>query len=165
MEATIQSAIRDYAGPIHLVGQSLGGALLQKALTNLKAQGAVSQKIKSVVIEGSFSSYSKIATDVLSRFWLTWPFQWLGYLLISDQQSPLDSIRELAPTPILVIHGDSDSVVPIRFGESIFNHAVEPKVFWRVEGGRHIDTFISPIHGQHYRQKLVEYWDQVNRNG
>ena len=40
--------------------------------------------------------------------------------------------------PILMAHGTSDRVVPIRFGEKLFALANPPKAFWRVEGAGHL---------------------------
>ncbi len=163
VESVIREAITTAPGPIYLIGQSLGGALLMKAMINLRQTNSDLAKVQSVVIDSSFYSYSKIATDVLSRSWLTWPFQWLGYLLISDQQSPGDSISKISPTPLLVIHGDADSVVPQKFGKRIHELAAEPKTFWPVAGGRHIDTFVSPVHGEEYRGRLLKYWEGLKR--
>ena len=41
--------------------------------------------------------------------------------------------------PLLVLHGDADRVVPIRFGERLFALAREPKRFVRFPGGGHVN--------------------------
>jgi len=46
--------------------------------------------------------------------------------------------------PILIAHGDADSVIPFAMGQAMFALANEPKLFVRVEGGDHADL---PQHG------------------
>ena len=41
--------------------------------------------------------------------------------------------------PLLVLHGEADRVVPIRFGEALFALAREPKRFVRFPQGGHVD--------------------------
>jgi fermentation-respiration switch protein FrsA (DUF1100 family) len=60
--------------------------------------------------------------------------------------------------PLLIMHGEADRVINIRFGERLFAMAREPKQFVRFPGGGHdnldefgaIDTvrrFIGAPHG------------------
>jgi hypothetical protein len=39
--------------------------------------------------------------------------------------------------PLLVLHGDHDTVVPIEYGERLFGLAPEPKRFVRYPDGEH----------------------------
>ncbi len=135
------------------VGQSLGGAVLARAIPDFKKR----QNIKAVVIDSSFYSYQAIAVDVLSRGWITWPFQWLGSIWISDQYSPERYYSDLSPIPLLVIHGAQDKVIPYSFGEKIFELAQEPKAMLKVEGGDHIDAMSTQKHGKQYQQKLLDW--------
>lgn len=132
-------------------GQSLGGAVLTRALEDISERS----RIKAVVIESSFDDYHRISCDVLSRFWLTWPFQWLGNILVADALSPEASFAKISPIPLLVIHGDRDRVVPARFGESIYSRALAPKTIWRIRGGVHIGAMNEPSH--FYREALINY--------
>jgi fermentation-respiration switch protein FrsA (DUF1100 family) len=104
-------------------------------------------RIALVTIEGSFHSYQAIARDVLSRQWSTWLFQPLASVLISDTWSPEEFVARVSPIPLLVIHGETDSVVPFPFGEKLFSLAREPKKFWRISDGGHIDLHRQPTRG------------------
>lgn len=137
------------------LGQSLGGAVLLKALDGLKDRA----RVRAVVIDGSFHSYQEISRDILSRFWLVWPLQPLAYVLMSDEYSPEDSIERVSPIPLLVIHGDRDPVIPIGFGHEIYERAKPPKSFWMIKGGGHIDSMIA--FGGRYRERLLEYLDRL----
>lgn len=132
-------------------GQSLGGAILMRALYDFKDK----DKLDAVVIESSFSSYRRIAMEKLALSRVTWIFQPLAYLLVSDSYAPEDKIKTISPVPILVIHGDADVIVPVHHGEKIYSLAGQPKTFWEVPNGRHIDSMRK--HGGKYRQNLIEY--------
>lgn len=43
--------------------------------------------------------------------------------------------------PILIIHGDSDEIVPVSMGEKLFEAANKPKFFYSIKGANHNDTF------------------------
>lgn len=136
-------------------GQSLGGALAVASIS----QGGFSG-IRALVLESPFSSYRSIAQDKLSRFFLTWPLQRpLSRLLISDRFSPAELIGGLPSFPILVIHGDSDPIIPYREGKILFERAREPKEFWTVPGGRHTQAFTR--FGSLYRPKLEEFFTKA----
>ena len=84
-------------------GQSLGGTIVLSALIDFKA----AEEIDAIVVESSFLSYKEIAVEKLSLSWLTWPFQPLAYFLVSDRFSPQNTLKNLSPIPLLIIHGDS----------------------------------------------------------
>lgn len=135
-------------------GQSLGGALSVASL----CQGHFrdNSRIKAVILESTFDSYVDMADDVLSRSWLSWPLQWpLSRLLISDQYAPKRLMKDLPRVPILVIHGDHDSVVPYRFGKRLFQKTLSPKTFWRVKGGGHLETFTR--FGSKFKPRLIRF--------
>ncbi|MCP4579010.1 MAG: alpha/beta hydrolase [Deltaproteobacteria bacterium] len=140
---------------IVLYGQSLGGIVLLKALESVAEREA----IKCVVIESSFLSYQEIARDKLRGFWLFWPFQLLAYLLISDQYNALEAVGRISPIPLLVIHGRKDEIVPIHFGREVFSLAREPKTFWEIEQGVHINAMSDS--NTNYRKKLLDYLNAV----
>ena len=60
-------------------------------------------------------------------------------------------------SPLLVIHGDRDELVPLDMGQQLFEAANEPKRFYNVTGASHNDTYI--IGGDAYFDAL-ESWIQ-----
>ena len=44
-------------------------------------------------------------------------------------------------SPLLVVHGDEDGVIPIASGRALFEAANEPKRFEVIEGGGHTDLY------------------------
>jgi fermentation-respiration switch protein FrsA (DUF1100 family) len=142
-----------------LYGQSLGGAVLMRAYRDIRANEALHDRVRALVIESSFYSYKAIGRSLLARTWLTFLFQPLAYVLVSDEFSPEDDIAKISPTPLLVIHGQEDPVIPFSFGENIFKRAKEPKTFWKIEQGHHIDTMSR--HQGAYREKLIQFLDSL----
>jgi fermentation-respiration switch protein FrsA (DUF1100 family) len=140
-----------------LFGQSLGTGVLARDYQDVTDRS----RILSVVMEAPFTSYKAMAREFLSRSFVTWLLQPLGSLLVSDAYSPEHSYAKISPTPLLVVHGDQDQVVPFHQGELVFAGAHEPKMFWRVAGARHLQAF-DVNHGE-YRRKILAYWDGLRR--
>ncbi len=136
-------------------GQSIGGNILVRAMDDLENK----TEIDAIVLESSFSSYREISKEKLSLTCITWPFQPLVYVIMSDKYSSQNSIKRLPSVPLLVIHGDNDKIVPIHHGKKIYDLANEPKEFWRIKGGRHINAM--HINGGIYREKLVDFLNKL----
>lgn len=138
-------------GKLILLGQSIGGALAIAA-----AAQAPQEDIAAVVVEGSFSSYQRIARDKLGGVFLTWALQWpLSLIFVRDTYSPEDWVSHLSPIPVLFIHGTADPVVPYYHAQILYKAAKAPKFLWTIEEGAHIQAFT--VHGNTYRQKLLDF--------
>ena len=132
-------------------GQSLGGSLLLKTLRDLPRD----ENLKFIVVEGAFSSYPGIAREKLAQTWVTWPFQWLAYLLVSGTWSPdRPELARISPTPILFIYSEQDPIVPIHHGERMYRRLGEPKEFWRIPEPGHVN--VSYVNRGNYREKLIQ---------
>lgn len=134
-------------------GQSLGGAI---AIYNV-AHSPYRQHIRALVTESAFASYRQIAREKLSGFWLTWPLQWPLSWTVSDAYSPSATVVNVSPIPLLIIHGDRDSIVPLHHGQQLYDLAREPKELWVVPDGGHILAFEHQI----YRDRFVAYLTKV----
>lgn len=133
------------AGRLVSYGHSLGGAKSVTALSGNQVAG-----LRAVVIDGAFASYRAMARVVGGE---------LGANLITDEFSPKDFIGKISGTPLLVVHGDSDQVVPLSQGKELFNLANEPKTLFEVKDGRHGDA-LARENGA-YRKRMLEWLDGV----
>lgn len=140
-------------GPVIVFGQSLGGAIAFYGSATSKLKGS----IDALVVESTFASYRDVAQDKFAGFFLTWPLQWPLARLIPDDVSPIGVVQQLPHIPLLVIHGDADRIVPIKFGKALYAAAHEPKTFWEIPNGHHTQAFRT----QANREKLVNYLHQV----
>jgi len=91
--------------------------------------------------------------DKLSEFCLTWPLQWVPSLSISDKFSPISVVAKVTPIPLLVIHGENDSIVPMHHAKQLYNAAKEPKHLWVVQGTDHVEAFSQMDN----RERLVDF--------
>ncbi len=158
----VKSAIRYAQGHyknVILYGQSLGGAALLGGLLDIKNR----EHIKGVVIEASFASYQRIARRKLAHFWLTWPVQWLGDVLVTDTYAPLGRVHELSPIPIVIVHGRADRVVEFVEGQDLYAEAASPKKFIAVGGANHLQC-LSHIEVRHQLVKLFDQWRSIKSN-
>lgn len=142
--------LKDYE--IHILGQSLGGAVAVCALAHCPVENA-----KGLVLDSSFSSYRKIARQKLGGFFLTWPLQYPLSFLVSDEWSPIDSIDKLK-MKMIFFHNVNDPVVPYNLGKELFDKAVAPKVWVDVEWDGHTRAFGDPE--SPYRLQLVKFLQQ-----
>ena len=108
-----------------LFGRSLGCAVA--------AEMALRHEVYAVVLESPFTSISGMARRA-------YPFlPGLG-LLVGNMYDTLDKAARI-DAPVMVLHGDSDEIVPFEMGREVFEAAPEPKRFYRIRGAGHNDTY------------------------
>jgi len=122
-------------GRVIVFGQSLGGAIAVAAVAESGFKPA------AMVLEGTFYSYRQVASAVMRRRWLTWPFCWLPYLAVSGRHSPADYIGRI-DCPKLFLHSVSDNTVPFAQGRKLYAAAGAPKEFLEVPAG-HVEAFAA----------------------
>jgi len=124
--------------PLVVLGQSLGGATAVRALAE---DGA--NDVKLLILDSAFSSYRGIARDAASRSFLSLiaPLAVAGLPpLESDPLAAMARVR----TPVLLMHGERDTVIPIAHSERLHAAAVSPARFIRIPGGQHLDALSRP---------------------
>lgn len=136
--------------PIFVYGGSLGGITALRSFEELESR----EFIKGIVLDGTFGSYQQIARYKLSLSWVTWLFQPLGYVVISDAWAP-QNFSIFKGLPKLQFHGELDQVVEPIHGEWLFKKLPEPKSFIWVKGGQHGDSFW--VDDFKYREDLLKF--------
>ena len=135
-----------------VLGQSLGGA---NALA-VMGEGYAG-RVKAIAIDSSFYSYRLITRDKIRQIpvlsWFRWP---LSYLVVSNARSPDAAIDRISPTPLMLIHGTEDQVVPYRQAQMLFAAAKAPKTFISIPGGQHTDAFLRD--DPKYRRQLIAFF-------
>jgi len=141
---------------IVIYGQSLGGAL---AIT--LAGSSKQNRIKAVIAEAPFSSYREVAEEKMNNMvFLKWFSGIAADISIDDRIAPIAFVDKIAPIPLLIVHGTDDRVVPFHHGEKLYEQAAEPKLFWVIHDGRHIQM-LSKFRSI-YRPKLLEYLSKLS---
>ncbi len=97
-------------GRILLYGESLGAGVAVKM--------AADHPVAGVILEAPYTSIAEVAQ---THVWYL-PARWL----VEDDWDVADRIGEIG-APVLVVHGEADRVIPVRFGKRVFELASEPK--------------------------------------
>jgi len=107
---------------IVLFGESLG--------TGVAVALAANHAVAGLILDAPFTS----AADVGAAAYPFVPVRWA-------MKDTFRSDRRIASVtaPLLLLHGERDPIVPIRFGEKLFALAREPKRFVRFPQGNHVD--------------------------
>lgn len=127
-------------------GHSLGGAKSVAALSGEKGED-----VAGVISFAGFSSYQKIAQKMVGEMALN---------LVTDELSPRDFIAGISPTPLLIVHGDQDSVVPVEHGRELFKKAKEPKKIIEVKGGSHNGAL--HLRNQETIKKILKWMSEIS---
>lgn len=110
--------------PVVIWGESLGTGVATRMATEYKAQ--------AVILEAPFTR----AADVGQKAYPYLPVS----LLIRDRFDSISRIRDIH-SPLLIVHGEFDDVVPIQLGRRLFETATEPKEFVMLSGAGHSNLY------------------------
>ncbi len=138
--------------PLIIYGQSMGGIVALRTVQELRGE----VPLGAIIADGTFTSFQSIARKKLSSSWVTWLFQPLVYVLLSDSWAP--DIAKIKKTPVIVIHGKQDPVVEFEFGQELYHLAAEPKSFIEVPEGQHGNLFW--VENGKFREILLGYLEQ-----
>jgi len=114
-------------GRIVLYGESLGAGVAVKMATEHSVAG--------VVLEAPYTSIADVAQ---THYWYL-PARWL----VLDKWDVADRIGKVS-APVLVVQGEADRVIPVRFGKRVFELASEPKAALFHPRAGHNDLFEYP---------------------
>jgi fermentation-respiration switch protein FrsA (DUF1100 family) len=121
-EAALDFLAHERIAPNRIVvyGESLGSGVA----THLAAQ----RQIAALILEAPFTSVAEVAQ-------YHYPFLPVS-LLVRDRFDSLSRIGTIK-APVLVLHGERDTVVPVRFGRALFDAAPKPKELWLAREAGH----------------------------
>lgn len=129
------------ASRIIVVGQSLGAALAVYYVAHSRYR----RHFRALVLDSPFCDYRQIAEEKLSEFLPNEPAKRVVDWTIPDTYSPRAAIAAVSPIPVLFIHGDKDSTVPLHHSQQLFELAGQPKQLWVVHGAGHIQALRDPV--------------------
>ena len=58
--------------------------------------------------------------------------------------APHEAVERIAPTPLLIVHGDADAFFPLEHAHQLFEAAREPKELWIEPGYGHAESAATP---------------------
>jgi uncharacterized protein len=131
-------------GRLVVFGRSLGAAVAG----NLASERTVA----GLILESAFPSIAAMAKQQFGGL----PAHWL-----LGSRFPLIERMKFIHVPILMIHGDQDSIVPFPLGEQVFQAALEPKSLYVVKGADHNN--LPVIGGAPYFAQLKQFVETVTK--
>ncbi len=127
------------ANRLVLYGESLG--------SGVAVQAAAQHEIAGLILEAPFTSVAEVAQ-------CHFPYV-PAARMVADRFDSLSRIGKVN-APILILHGDRDRIVPVRFGRALFEAAPEPKEGWFVPEGGHED--LARYGGLDAAVAFIERW-------
>jgi hypothetical protein len=122
--AALDFLTREGVAPDRLVlyGESLGSGVAVAL--------AARHKVGALILEAPFTSVAEVAQYHYSFI--------PAAALVRDRFDSLTRIGAIK-APILVLHGERDRIVPVRFGRALFDAARQPKELWLAREAGHED--------------------------
>jgi hypothetical protein len=97
----------------------------------------------------------------MAQSYLTYLLKPIAGAMVDNSESPIDDIPQISPIPLLVVHGTKDRVLNYSLGKRIFDLAQEPKEFWSIPDGQHLE-FMFREEGK-YGAKFFDRVDLISR--
>jgi uncharacterized protein len=125
--------------PRYIFGHSLGGAIAIDLAAKVEDESGT-------IVEGTFTSIPDVAS--------TMKWGWLPVGPLITQR--FESVKKVARvgSPLLVVHGENDSLIDSELGRKLYEAAAGKKRFVLVEGGSHFSTMA--MGAAKYRAALAE---------
>ncbi len=134
---------------IIVFGKSLGGAVATYTAANTPHR----DRIKALIIESAFADYRMMARGEIAKTIIGWPVQYPLSFVVNNDYSPMKWIKNVAPVPVLIMHGTGDLIVPVNHGRVLFEKALDPKQYWELSGLGHVKSWTDEA----TRKRLLEY--------
>lgn len=123
-------------------------------------------RIEALVLDSPFATMADVIATAYRKFRLpTAPLLPLANLATRlrygytfAQVRPIDVIAELAPRPILLLHGAVDSIIPVSHAHDLFDTAREPKRLEVFDGADHCGGYFADRPG--YIDLVARFLDE-----
>ncbi len=124
--------------PVVYWGRSLGGTMAAYAATVRAPDG--------LILESAFPDVRTLVRSSLPMAIVS---------LFSTFRFPAVEFMQRVNVPVLLMHGDRDSVIPFSQGQALFEKIPGPKRFFTIRGGDHND--VAPRDPRAYWEAIVEF--------
>lgn len=139
--------------PVLILGQGLIGAFSVCALANSPYKNSIS----GLIIDGSFASREDLLDERLKTLVASRPLKEMLRAATDDSYSPVMWIKEISPIPVIIIHGDHDTAIPLESGLDLYVKAQRPKELLIADGKGHEEALTD----RKIRKRLISYLDNV----
>ena len=143
---------------IGLLGHSGGGSTVLLA-------GAQIPQISAVIAQSTFTSLEdNISTGVRQLLGLP-PFPFAPLVVFWGERisgmdlhtvNPAGQVKNIAPRPLLIMHGALDPLIPVDNAHGLYQAASEPKELYILAGAHHANLY--QVGGQEYADKILRFY-------
>ena len=163
--------INDFLGAVVYARQRAPHARLGAMAYSMGASVAImacarTTEVEALVADSAFATHRSVVGYAVRRT-LHLPFalfDWITDLLLwwragyhFNQVEPLRDIGRIAPRPVLLIHGQKDSVVDPQDAPLLYEAAGEPKELWLLPNVEHCGAYFEDRAA--YVDKIVDFFD------
>jgi pimeloyl-ACP methyl ester carboxylesterase len=122
-------------------------------------------QVKAFVLDSPFARLADLVDEQFSHWpqpprWLLVSlagfYGWLFTGIGATEIAPVDYAPNLGMRPVLVFHGDQDTLIPIAQGRQLFERIPGPKEFVETQGAAHVQSYA--VMGGAYEKKVVEFF-------
>lgn len=126
-----------------IYGHSLGGAVAIDLASSLGSGDAA----RGLIVESTFTNFAEMTSEITR-----------GLFPSAMLSQKFDSIGKIARVrmPVLVVHGQGDRFVPVRFSEALYAAAPTPKRLLLVPNGSHNNSL--SVGNSEYHRALVDFF-------
>jgi uncharacterized protein len=146
--------------PVGIHGSSLGGAVALQAL-------AIEKRLRFGIVESTFHRLEDIVMEY-GLDYFKFKSRWLAQRVLSKSAAianykpfdikPIEAAAQIEQ-PMLLIHGDKDTKIPIAFNQENFAALKSrDKEFYTVHGAGHLD--VGSVGGTVYLSKVISFFDK-----
>ena len=127
-----------------IYGHSLGGAVAVDLAASLDGE---SEGARGLIVESTFTNFADMTSEITRGL--------VPSIMLSQK---FDSVSKIARVrmPVLVVHGQGDRFVPVRFSEALYKAAPSPKRLLLVPNGSHNNSL--SIGGSEYHRALIDFF-------
>lgn len=131
--------------PLYLFGESIGSTLLFKALETQVVPG----NTKALIVEGGFFSPRFVTANLIrTRLPFGIAYSWLSYFMMPSALGLQRGLLSRIQIPTILVHSQSDPVVPISEGHRIYDALGGPKWFLNNAPETHVVGVTEAIRGR-----------------
>ncbi len=125
-----------------IYGHSMGSGVAVSLASRLPAKDYA-----GLVLESAFTSFSDVAHEA----------GWLARVFDLFNPEQFDSLSKIGRVhaPLLMLHGDQDTTIPMVLGQRLYAAAFQPKQWVTIEGAAHSD--LDQVNPDRYRAALQEF--------
>lgn len=128
---------------IVVFGKSLGGGVATEL--------CVDTAVRGLILESTFCSVPAVARRLI-------PFMPESLEFKSERYPSIERMARIT-APVLVIHGDRDTLIPVRQGRELYDRASEPRQLYIVAGAGHND--VAATAGPDYGARIRDWLESL----